>query len=112
MSHRPILYIAGPYSGGDVVLNVRKAISIASVARSRGWLPFCPHLSHLWHMVDPHHYQYWIDMGLEWLELADALYRMVGDSPGADIEVAAAEARGIPVYTMHVPAAPDGEAAS
>jgi len=28
---------AGPYTKGDVVVNVRKAISIASVARRRGW---------------------------------------------------------------------------
>ena len=112
MPHRPILYIAGPYTKGDVVMNVRKAISIASLARSRGWLPFCPHLSHLWHMVDPHHYDYWMAMDLEWLELADALYRLVGESPGADVEVAAAEARGIPVYREHVPVAPSMEAAS
>jgi len=109
MAHKPILYIAGPYTKGDVVVNVRKAISIASVARRRGWLPFCPHLFHLWHMVDPHHYTYWTDMDLEWLELADALYRLGGESSGADIEVAAAQARGIPVYEGFVPVAPGAE---
>ena len=100
---KPILYIAGPYSGGDVVMNVRTAIQMADVARRRGWLPFCPHLFHLWHIVEPHQWAYWTEMDMEWLELADALYRIRGESPGADAEVERAKERGIPVYTEFMP---------
>lgn len=45
-----------------------------------------------------HPYQYYINEDLRWLRRCDALYRIPGESGGADIEVAEAERLGIPVF--------------
>ena len=100
---KPQLYIAGPYSEGDTVHNIQNAVNIAGLARVRGWTPFIPHLFHLWHLIDPHHREYWMELDKEYLLRSDALYRLVGKSRGADEEVALAVARGIPVYYNSVP---------
>jgi len=83
-----IVYIAGPYSQPDPVLNVIAAVKAAEEVRALGHLPFVPHLSHLWHLISPHEYAYWIEMGLEWLDVCDCIIRLPGESPGADGEVA------------------------
>lgn len=40
----------------------------------------------------------WIENDLPWIEASDALYRLPGDSKGADAEVAHAIEYEIPVY--------------
>ena len=81
------IYVAGPYTNGDPVLNVRKAIEAAEQLRELGYVPFIPHLTHLWHLISPHEYEYWIEYDKEWLEKCDALLRLPGISKGADDEV-------------------------
>ena len=51
------VYISGPYSGGDPALNVRAAVEAADAVLSAGHTPYCPHLSHLWHLVSPKPYE-------------------------------------------------------
>ncbi len=92
------VYVAGPYTKGDVVVNVRKAIECADSLVRMGHEPFIPHLSHLWHTISPHEYTYWMDRDLAWLDVCDALVRIPGDSAGADKEMAYAHEHGIPVY--------------
>lgn len=92
------VFVAGPYTGGDVAENVRAAIQAAESLRRAGFIPFLPHLTHFWHLVTPAPYQAWIDYDAAWLERCDALVRLPGDSPGADGEVALARRRGIPVF--------------
>jgi hypothetical protein len=92
------IYIAGPYSRGDVAINVRNAISAADYLSRWGWTPFIPHLTHFWHMAFPHEYQFWLDQDMEWLKCCDALLRLRGESGGADKEVAWARDNGLPVY--------------
>lgn len=82
------VYIAGPYSIGDTAANVRRALEAAEKVRELGHLPFVPHLTHFWHLVFPHPYEYWIAMDNEWLLECDALLRLPGESVGADGEVA------------------------
>ena len=92
------VYIAGPYSKGDVALNVRNAIHAGDVIARRGHFLFIPHLTHFWHMAIPHEYQFWLDQDMVWLKQCDALLRLQGESTGADAEVEMARELGMHVY--------------
>jgi hypothetical protein len=92
------VFIAGPYSKGDVALNVRKAALAADRVWAAGFVPFVPHLTALFHLVCPHPYDDWLALDLEWLAACDHLVRLPGESAGADAEVARARALRIPVY--------------
>ena len=92
------IFIAGPYTTGDVASNVREAIEIADVLLSQDVIPFIPHLAHFWHLLCPHEYTVWTEYDIEWLKVCDGLLRMPGDSPGAENEIEKAKEFGIPVY--------------
>jgi hypothetical protein len=92
------LYLAGPYSQGDVARNVKIAIGIWHITHNLGFSPFCPHLSHFLHMQITLLYDDWIAYDLEWLRICDALYRIQGPSKGADLEVEEAKRLNIPVF--------------
>ena len=91
------VYIAGPYTKGDVVLNVRWAILIADQVLERGHVPYVPHLTHFWHLLVPHTWETWLALDLEWLRDCDVVLRLPGESVGADLEVAEALKLGIRV---------------
>lgn len=96
---KPILvYIIGPYTKGDVVVNVRRAIQAGDRIAQMGAYPFIPHLSHGWHMVCPHEYSFWLDQDLIWLDICDASFRVDGESDGGDTEEARHRAQGKPVF--------------
>lgn len=92
------IYIAGPYTKGDIAMNVRKACSFASAVAGLGHTPFVPHLTHLWHLMFPHPYEFWLEQDIEWLKVCDAILRLDGESSGADKEVQLAQELGMPVY--------------
>jgi hypothetical protein len=94
----PYVYVAGPYSQGDVCANIRAAVEAADQLVALGCIPFVPHLSHLWHMIKPRTYQWWLWFDRQWLEACDCVVRIPGESNGADKEVAYARELGIPVY--------------
>jgi hypothetical protein len=92
------IYIASPYSGGDVIINVRETVLAAEKLVKAGFIPYIPHLTAFWHLIAPHEYQFWLDYDLSWLAKCDALLRLPGESNGADKEVEWANSVGIPVY--------------
>jgi hypothetical protein len=92
------VYVAGPYSTGDPVINVRAAIDTADQLVAAGHSPYVPHLTMLWHLISPKPYDWWITHDLEWLAACDAVVRLPGESAGADSEVAEAHRLGRPVY--------------
>lgn len=92
------VYIAGPYTKGDVAVNVRNAILAASDLADRGFAPYVPHLTHFWHIVSPRPYEEWLRLDLEFLPICDAVLRLPGKSSGADAEVDEALRLSIPVY--------------
>jgi hypothetical protein len=96
--NKPLVYIAGPYTNPDPVLNVREAVRYADLFRAWSIIPIVPHLTHLWHMVSPKPYEEWLEYDLEVMRRCDAVYRFGGPSQGADGEVAEAVALGIPVF--------------
>ena len=81
------VYIASPYTKGDVAINVRNSILVAEQLRNYGLLPFCPLWTHFWHFMSPHPYTYWTLMDFEWLEVFDCILRLPGESSGADNEI-------------------------
>ena len=93
-----IVYISGPYSKGDPVINVRNAVKAADDVLEAGFIPLCPHLSHLWHTISPKPWEEWMRIDLELLQACKAVLRLPGESKGADMEVAEAKRLGIPVY--------------
>jgi hypothetical protein len=92
------VYVAGPYSSGDTVLNVRNAVMAADELIKIGFIPYIPHLTMFYHFMLPHEYQFWLDYDIQWLDRCDALLRLLGDSSGADKEVDHALKMGIPVF--------------
>ncbi len=98
---KPFVYIAGPYTRPDPVVNVRNAILAGERLYKKGLFPYVPHLSMLWHLVSPHEdIEHWYEFDLNAIDHADALLRLPGDSTGADREVAYAIKIGVPVFYM------------
>ena len=93
------VYVAGPYSKGDVEANVLAAFDCAHALMDAHLLPFVPHSCHHMHLRRNRDYEEWMAWDFAWLAKCDALLRMLGDSPGADREVEFAKAHGIPVFT-------------
>ena len=82
-----IIYVSGPYSLGDQTENIRRACFAGAEIKRKGHIPLVPHLSHLWHLIDPHPREYWLEIDLALLTVCDALLRLDGKSEGADLEV-------------------------
>ena len=95
---RKVVYIASPYTKGDVAVNVRESFLVADELVRLGYLPFPPLFSHFWHFLSPHPYEFWTELDMEWLLHVDYILRLTGESSGADREVLFAESYGIPVY--------------
>lgn len=93
------IFIAGPlFSSGSIIENIREALLKAGIVRIMGGKPFVPHLYFFWDLIFPQSRQNWLDLDLEWLEDCHAVWRLSGESSGADGEVARAEACNIPVF--------------
>ena len=92
------VYVAGPYTAGDPCVNTHAAIAMGNELLDYGFAPFVPHMSHFWHTVTPRPYEDWMGLDLAWVVAADAVLRLPGASAGADREVAAAKAAGVPVF--------------
>lgn len=92
------VYVAGPYSQGDVAVNVRKAYEAADELANRGFAPYVPHATHFWHMLFPRPYEFWLELDNMFLPHCDAVLRLPGPSSGADKEVALAGELRIPIF--------------
>ena len=92
------VYIASPYTKGDVAVNVRNSFLIADELLTHGFCPFPPLYSHFWHFLSPKPYETWLELDKMWVKACDCLLRMPGESSGADGEVEFAQANDIPVF--------------
>lgn len=112
------VYIAGPITKGDLAHNVNQATAAFVSLAKAGFAPFCPHWSvyskpaHAWNSYgrdvvtceatiqgnDEMSHADWLNVDLPWVQVADAVLRLPGESTGADREVEFARACGIPVY--------------
>ena len=95
----PLVYLAGPYQSPDPVWNTHAVVQLASRLYESGLVvPLVPHLTLLWHLIEPRPADYWYAYDLHLLRRCDAVLRLPGNSQGADVETAEAKARGIPVF--------------
>jgi len=92
------IYVAGPYTKGDVALNVRNAFQVANELADLGFAPYVPHATHFWHMLFPRPYAFWLELDNVYLPFCDALIRLPGESNGADSEVELAQKLNKPVF--------------
>lgn len=92
------VYIAGPYSSGDVGENVHNAMLTADRILDAGLIPYCPHLWHYQHIMTPRPQSEWLGLVMEWISMCNCIIRMPGDSAGADLEVDYAKQCGLRVY--------------
>jgi hypothetical protein len=91
------VYIAGPYTLGDPIVNTRRAMDAYDKLIDRGMAPYCPHVTMFHHLIRHRDPQEWIGIDLEWLRVCDIVLRLPGESAGADVEVAFANDLNIPV---------------
>jgi hypothetical protein len=92
------IYIASPYTKGDVAVNVKRQLDCANELINMNYAPFAPLLSHFQHMAHPRSYERWLMLDLEWIKVCDGVLRLEGESSGADKEVELAKKLKIPVY--------------
>lgn len=96
---RPLVFVAGPCDGPDILANVTRAVEVSDmIVAGTGAVTFIPHLAVLHQLISPRTRADWLAWGLELLARCDALYRIDGPSPGADAEVDEAVRLGIPVF--------------
>jgi nucleoside 2-deoxyribosyltransferase len=96
---KPVVYLAGPYTHPpDPIENTRKALLVADTLLLYNCTPLVPHLTAFWHLISPKSYEAWLEIDRNQLAVCDALYRMPGESSGADREVEYAHELGIPVF--------------
>jgi hypothetical protein len=94
-----LIYVAGPYTEGDTMYNVRKAVNVGCDLRTDGWAVIVPHrnlIDEILGWAEPH--AVWLAEDLEIISRCDAVFRIDGASPGADAEVAEAKRLGLPVF--------------
>lgn len=96
---RKRIFISGPIAAGDRVENLAAALQAFRVLADHGFAPFCPHLSMFIAFSMPGiRYEDWMQIDLPWVEVADAVLRLPGESKGADQECQLALQRGLTVY--------------
>ncbi len=92
------IFISGPYTLGDVAVNVKNSMDAGNELIELGYAPFCPHLTHYLHINNPQPYKTWLKIDMSYLEVCDGILRLPGTSKGADEEVKRAKALKIPVF--------------
>jgi hypothetical protein len=93
------VYIASPYTIGDVGVNVRRQHSAYAKLMDAGFVPYAPlAISHYQHIIYPRHYEKWMVQDFQWIPICDIFLRLPGKSSGADREEALARKLKKPIY--------------
>lgn len=103
---RPVIYISGPISNGGQLpayeskVLVKEATDVAFDLIRRGYAVICPHWSWLAEGLVNSQLSHgeWLDSDMALVPRCDAVLRLVGDSKGADMEVAIARRESVPVF--------------
>jgi len=92
-----IIYIASPITIGDPATIKGKVADIIQFIYKAGHLAYPPMYMEPWEIKYPIAYEDVLEYDLKWLEKCDILYRVEGESKGADIEMAHARKLNIPI---------------
>lgn len=94
-----LVYISGPITKGDQFRNVQKAMDAFNDLLSAGIYAYCPHWTAFAHMTYPRSHRDWMRYDLEgMIPRCNAVWRLPGESVGADEECREARRLGIPVF--------------
>jgi hypothetical protein len=107
---KPIVYIASPYTKGDVAINTHFQCRVFDTLLTDGRvLPVAPLWSHFQHVLFPRPYKDWIEYDQAMLHLYDCCLRLpatnselnyaMHESTGADAEVEVFRRMQKPVFT-------------
>ena len=96
---RPRLYLSGPITKGSRTENFSVACNTHTALLGKGFAVMNPMLSmmHPDAWTIPH--ATWLESDLPWVAVSDVVFRLPGESAGADEECQFAETKGIPVFT-------------
>lgn len=86
-SDKVLVYVAGPYTKPDPEQNTEAAMAVAEWIWGLGLFPVLPHLTHFWEQRYHHGYEDWMLLDEALLDRCDAVFRMPGESEGANREV-------------------------
>lgn len=100
-----MVYIACPYTLGDVGGNVHRANAEWDALFDLGLIPVNPLWSHYQHLSRPRTWDEWMTCSEEWVRRSDAVLRLTGESVGGDREVELARSLGRPVFRSSEPLA-------
>ena len=99
MSKRLKVYIASPYTRGDVSENIKRQFDATEKLYELGFNVYAPITQlHFQSLAHPHNWNFWMSLCYEWIDSCDALLRIGGYSEGADMEVEYAKKKEIPVF--------------
>lgn len=100
MSKPHYIYVAGPISQGDTLLNIKNGIDMGVELVKKGFTPYVPHQDFVAYMMHPDvlDYETILAQDFDWIERCDALIRLPGPSKGADREIAHCRKVGVPVF--------------
>lgn len=97
---RPKVYLSGPITKGSRNWNYFQACESERQLMLAGFSPLNPMRSMVlpfaWDSDMPH--ELWLSVDLPWVECADAVLRLPGESDGAEIECSHAAIKGIPIF--------------
>ena len=99
------VYLAGPCTNGNtlsadaIALNADRAAQMGAELLKHGFAPLIPQLTAGHPCLMDVHWAVWIEAGCAWIQIADAVLRLSGESKGTEAEVAFALQRGVPVFT-------------
>jgi hypothetical protein len=92
------VYVAGPISSsGEVFDNLHAGVKWGRRMMLDGLAPFVPHFD-AWYFLPDGNWNAYLELDLEYVAVADALFRIDGVSKGADLECEIARSLGIPVF--------------
>lgn len=97
---KPLIFVAGPYTEPDPVINVRRACVVADKLVALGAAAAVPHLTMLWHLTSPAPVEEWYRRDLDVLDHCHALVRFYGPSTSADREWEYARSRGLERWAL------------
>lgn len=100
---KPLVYLAGPIKVPDPLTNAHAALTLSwRLAKECDIDLFVPHLNVFEEIMNHRSWEEWLEYDLNIVSRCDAIFRMYGESRGADREVAFANANDIPVFYLEM----------
>ena len=95
---RHTVYISGPITLGDPEHNFAQSCVVQHLLINAGFAPLNPMLTMKLPMNENFSHAVWMEVDIPWVAKADTVFRLPGESVGADEEVKYAEDHGSPVF--------------